>query len=262
MQILSIGDRIRPGRYAVRTRFERSVLLLNGAGRALFVVAPSIGAGPLNLVVDDPATFVAADVLAIPRNRPARRFDSALPRADEGRLRRSLLAVLPRHAPPDSLVSLFFPAGKIPRFQQARDGLFRQALAEIAAGRLAAGVRRIRGCGAGLTPAGDDFLCGWLLACRLRRNVALARRVGKQARGTNPVSNAFLELCAQGRVNAAVKAWLQAPTAARARAVCAFGHTSGADLLCGMWWGLQAPAEFRLPNPKRTVQTARRAVSA
>jgi hypothetical protein len=31
---------------------------------------------------------------------------------------------------------------------------------------------------------------------------------------------------------------LQKPTAARARRVCAFGHTSGADLLCGLFYGL------------------------
>ena len=247
MNVLSRGDRIRPGRYAVQARFERSVLLLDGTGRALFVVDKSIGAGPLNLVVKNPAAFVAAEILAVPRNSPAPRFDSALPRADLARLRRILLSALPRHAPPDSLVSLFFPAGKLPRFQRARDGWFRQALAEIAAGRLAAGVRRLRGCGTGLTPSGDDFLCGWMLACRLRRQAALARRIGKLARGKNSVSNAFLELSAQGRVNVAVKMLLQAPTAARVQRVCAFGHGSGADLLCGMLFGL-GYSEFRIQN--------------
>ena len=238
MRILSSGDRIRPGVYAVRARFARSVLLLGANDRALFVVAPAIGAGPLNLVVADPHAFVSGETLAVPRRRAGPRFDSALPRADLVRLARVLETALPRHAPPDSLVSLFSPAAKLPRVQQARDALFRKAFAQVAAGRLAAGVRLIRGCGAGLTPAGDDFLCGWMLALRLRRQATLAREILKHAQGGNPVSNAFLELAAQGRVNGAVKKLLQTPSPARVRAVCAFGHSSGADLLGGVLWGL------------------------
>ena len=277
MEILSSGDRIRPGVYAVKARFARSVMLFGRGDRPLFVVDESIGAGPLNLVVAQPAIFVAGESLAIgcgskapPRPcavggkvgsptaqggeaRPnhsrteAPRFDSSLPRADRAKLRRVLEKALPRHAPPDSLVSLFFPAGKLPRLQANRDAVFGKAFAHFAAGRLATGVRLIRGCGAGLTPAGDDFLCGWMLACRLRRRVARAREILRQARGRNPVSNAFLELAAEGRVNVAAKKLLQAPSAARVKAVCAFGHSSGADLLAGMLFGL-GYSGFRIQN--------------
>ena len=242
MRIRSIGDQVRPGVYAVRSRFSRSVLLLGEAGRALFVVDPTIGDGPLNVVVADPHAFVPADALDIPRDAEAPRFDSSLPRMDRedrAQLARTLTAALPRHAPPDSLVSLFFPAEPRPRLQQARDAHFQKAFATIAAGRLAAGVRLLRGCGEGLTPSGDDFLCGWMLACRLRRNPAIAEKILKGARGDNPVSNAFLEMAAQGRVNVAVKRLLQSPSSARVKAVCAFGHSSGADLLCGLYWGFR-----------------------
>ncbi|NCD21550.1 MAG: DUF2877 domain-containing protein [Spartobacteria bacterium] len=273
MRILSSGDRIRPGAYAVKARFARSVLLLDMANRALFVVDTSIGAGPLNLVVADPNAFVAGETLAMAPPRRGRRglqqgsgwsrhdpvpvalvprFDSALPRTDRAKLARVLKTALPRHAPPDSLVSLFFPSGKLPRLQENRDALFRTAFAQIAAGRLAAGVRLIRGCGAGLTPAGDDFLCGWMLALRLHRRGALAREILKHARGKNPVSNAFLELSAAGRVHAAMKKLLQAPSPAHVRTVCAFGHSSGADLLCGMLFGL-GYSEFRIQNPEWTA---------
>ena len=254
-----MGDRIRPGTYAVKARFARSVLLLDAKDRALFVVDKSIGAGPLNVVVANPNAFASGETLAIALPRRGRRglqkgsgwsrhdpvpvslgprFDSALPRTDRAKLARVLESALPRHAPPDSLVSLFFPAGNVPRQQANRDALFQKAFAQIAAGRLAAGVRLIRGCGAGLTPAGDDFLCGWMLALRLRRLSARARGILKHALGENPVSNAFLELSAAGRVNVAVKKLLQAPSSARVKAVCAFGHSSGADLLCGMLFGL------------------------
>lgn len=239
MTIRSIGDRVRPGVYAVQTRFSRSVWLRDEAGRTLFVVNPAIGAGPLSLVVDDPPGFVAGETLAVPRRVAAPRFDSALPRLDaaaRAKLRRVLETALPRHAPPDSLVSLFAPVLPLPRLQVARDERFRQAFGTIAAGRLAAGVRLIRGCGGGLTPSGDDFLCGWMLARRLQR--ASTDVILKTALGNNPGSNAFLELAAHGRVNAAVKTLLQSPASARVEAVCTFGHSSGADLLCGLRFGL------------------------
>lgn len=35
-----------------------------------------------------------------------------------------------------------------------------------------------------------------------------------------------------------MKDLLRAPGPARVRAVCAFGHSSGADLLWGLWYGL------------------------
>ena len=238
MQILSMGDQIRPGTYAVRARFERSVLLLDASDRALFVVDRAIGAGPLNLVVADPNGFAAGDTLDISGDFKAPRFDSALPRGDGPALLRTLKTALPRHAPPDSLVSLFAPAKDPAGFQRSRDALFRKAFAHFAAERLAAGVRLIRGCGEGLTPAGDDFLCGWMLALRLRRIAAPIRTILDHARGRNPVSNAFLEMAANGRVNAAVKKLLQAPSAPRVKAVCAFGHSSGADWLCGLRFGL------------------------
>lgn len=242
MKILSMGDRIRPGRYATRARFSRSVLLLDKANHALFVVDRSIGPGPLNLVVAKPHSFVAGDSLGLPRGMKAPKFDSALPRLDRearARLLQILAGALPRHAPPASLISLSPPVPRPPRRQQLRDALFQKAFAHFAAGHLAAGVRLIRGCGEGLTPSGDDFLCGWMLACRLRRRLPPISKILKAARGGNPVSNAFLGMAAQGRVNIAVKNLLQAPSAARVKKACDFGHSSGADLLCGMWFGLR-----------------------
>lgn len=241
MKVLSTGDRIRPGTHAVRARFARSVLLLDGEGRALFVVDRSIGPGPLNLVVADPGAFVAGESLVVPRRAASPLFDSSLPRLapePRARLLRILETALPRHAPPDSLVTLFRPSGAPPRLQASRDALFRRAFAQFAAGRLAAGARLVRGCGEGLTPSGDDFLCGWMLALRLRRRTAPLPAILSAALGRNPVSNAFLEMAAQGRVNIAAKRLLQAPSAARVKQVCAFGHTSGADLLCGLRFGL------------------------
>ena len=241
MKIHSIGDQIRAGTYTVRSRFNRSVLLLGPADRALFAVDHSIGEGPLNLVVSNPNAFVQEDRLHMPPECPAPVFDSKMPLLSEEKrhaLLRVLQSALPRLAPPESLVSLLAPVNHLPRQQQNRDALFQKAFGHVAAQRIADAARLIRGCGEGLTPSGDDFLCGWMLALRLQGNTAQARYLLPHALGQNAVSNAFLEMAAKGRVNGPVKLLLAAPTAARVRTVCAFGHSSGADLLCGMWFGL------------------------
>lgn len=144
MKILSRGDRIRPGRYVLKTRFARSVLLLDEADRALFVVDRSIGPGPLNFVVTDPNGFVSGEALDVAKDPAAPLFDSSMPRVGRAQLLRVLETSLPRHAPPESLASLFFPAPQPPRFQRNRDTLFHAAFAQIAAGRLAEGVRLVR----------------------------------------------------------------------------------------------------------------------
>ena len=241
MKILSIGDQVLPGEYAVKSRSERSLMLFNSSSNALFIVDRSIGEGPLNLVVADPNEFLPGHTLEIPRRKDSPCFDSSMPKLEKD-ARTSLLILLetslPRHAPPDSLISLFAPAKKYPHLQQVRDALFHQAFAQFATQRMAEGVRLIRGCGEGLTPSGDDFLCGLMLACRLRRNWAMAQTILRHALGKNPVSNAFLKMAAKGCVNVAIQHMLESPADAGVKKVCAFGHSSGADLLCGLRYGL------------------------
>jgi len=241
MKILSMGDQVLPGKYTVKEEFERSILLLDSAERAVFVVDRSIGEGPINLMVEDPDTFLEGSSLEIPRLLKVPIFDSALPRLEREErisLRKIIEKNLPKKAASDSLISLFHPVKKMTRLQEARDMIFAHAFKHFEDKRLAEGVRLIRGCGSGLTPAGDDFLCGLMLACRLRRNWAMAQTILRHALGQNPISNAFLDLSAKGRVNIALQKFLTAPTPARMGKVCDFGHSSGADLLCGVRHGL------------------------
>lgn len=105
------------------------------------------------------------------------------------------------------------------------------------------------GRGLGLTPAGDDILCGFgagLAAAgeqelhdRFLAELAKARR----KRHTTAVSEAYLDAMAQGSVNEGICMLLAAAEAdcdlteplRRARA---YGHTSGADMLFGLLLGL------------------------
>jgi hypothetical protein len=104
------------------------------------------------------------------------------------------------------------------------------------------------GLGPGLTPSGDDFLCGFLLAgrCRLDRAPllrALEAEALERLPSTGPVSATFLRCAAEGQASGELRALAQAlrdgagcrePLAA----LCAFGHSSGMDLATGFLYGL------------------------
>lgn len=103
---------------------------------------------------------------------------------------------------------------------------------------------RLVGLGPGLTPSGDDFLCGFMLALRRLGRGDLADRVWSSAAGrletTNPISAAFLEAAWAGSAAAPIIAICDALTAqaseleARLPALDAIGHSSGWDCLAGL----------------------------
>jgi len=137
------------------------------------------------------------------------------------------------------------------------------------AARLAAGCRtgsladavtaaeRLIGLGPGLTPSGDDMLCGLLVAMRRLGHAAgapravwfadwLAATVTYHARtSTTPISATLLHCAARGEASREVLAVLHGLTGRRPLApavhrLLEVGHTSGADLLWGIHAGLSA----------------------
>ncbi len=112
----------------------------------------------------------------------------------------------------------------------------------------------IAGCGIGLTPSADDFLCGVMasvLACAITHGeqnnwlpltAAMAQRAGTR---TNLISAAFLRQAACGQLSSDVLTLvrtffssvlsLRLPSAAMN--VIAFGETSGTDILTGIYFG-------------------------
>lgn len=110
--------------------------------------------------------------------------------------------------------------------------------------RLRAAVRWLLGRGLGLTPSGDDILCGFGAGC-----LALGRRDAHQrlceviasvrtTRSTTYVSEAYLDAMHDGCVNEGILALAQAAEKGRdlgaplAQAMD-YGHTSGCDMLLG-----------------------------
>lgn len=119
------------------------------------------------------------------------------------------------------------------------------ALAQGDLKSVAGAAGRLAGLGAGLTPAGDDFLVGAMLALWSRADPGWAEQAGRallQAAGprTNRISRAWLAAAAAGQAgeawHALVRAMIdQADPAVRQAAgrIIRQGHTSGADALTG-----------------------------
>ncbi len=136
--------------------------------------------------------------------------------------------------------------------QQALLDRARQGAAQLVHGLLAgsivpclAGAKALAGLGAGLTPAGDDFVVGVMLAAWAglygSGAEALCQPIAEAATPwTTTLSAAFLRAAARGECMAQWHVLFEVllcseaqATRAALRALMAIGHTSGADTLAG-----------------------------
>jgi hypothetical protein len=125
---------------------------------------------------------------------------------------------------------------------------------------LSSAVAALVGAGPGLTPSGDDVLCGVLLGLRLHGPASAAlvprlwRQIERRLPATTSISAALLTEAAQGYAVPAVvrltEAMLGADKALVAHAageVLTIGHSSGSDLLGGLLGSLEALAGSPTP---------------
>jgi hypothetical protein len=124
----------------------------------------------------------------------------------------------------------------------------------VAGGPVTALVRRLVGAGPGLTPSGDDVLCGLLLGLRLLGHARSLPRlwdaVVPRLPSTTTLSAALLVEAVQGyalppviELGEALAAADPGGVSVAAARVLAVGHTSGADLMAGLAGCLDALAE-------------------
>ncbi|MGI6171462.1 MAG: DUF2877 domain-containing protein [Butyricicoccus sp.] len=104
---------------------------------------------------------------------------------------------------------------------------------------------RVIGLGIGLTPSGDDFLCGIFAGLRLlgREQDAFSLALHRQAEScldrTNEISAAFLSCALLGQFSQAVCSLPSVPSAEQLmQSFSAIGHSSGMDTLCGILFAL------------------------
>lgn len=287
MRLLSIGDCIVPGRYHLHSRFQHAANFCTG-GHWVFLVDSSVAAGPLNLLCNClPGGRV--DTLIVSGGRimlDGKRIEfHAVPRYNStlsltaAQMDR-LAAALPLIC--SELLTRVEPGSLPAALMTAETGLaaspFQRAFTErilhgvnlLRSGRFSAGAALIRGCGPGLTPAGDDLLAGILLGMRLRiaagerEFLQAANAIFRAAGSTNPFSRVFLRLSNSRRVPAAMKRLIivageacLSEVPAAVEAVTAMGATSGADWLCGLLLSLQRDFTA-VPAGQRDFVRARR----
>jgi hypothetical protein len=234
VKLMSIGDRVRPGAYRIYSRFRRAANFCDGE-RLASLVAPEIGEGPLNLVVErlDPTIshmlrITRDDIYLGAHGIPRRHlpiYDSSLGMTSlrshvspaKERISRALNAwtdVLVNIAPRASLAFLLDGRRMAllhPGFQRTFAEHVTHCVDDLYSGDLVRGVSGLKGCGVGLTPSGDDFLAGFLIGLNAveslhRRDLhAMKRRVYEVARSHNRLSDGMLRLAGDGRVGGKVK---------------------------------------------------------
>jgi hypothetical protein len=206
----------------------------------------------------------AADVVAVRTWRPARvsssQGDESSP-VDAARLRATL--------------ALLGPATEATVLRELTHDVATAALLGRT-GRVGRLVRGLVGAGRGLTPSGDDALCGVLLGLRAAGAPAaawaeVAAAVESSLAATTSLSASLLLAATDGyavpEVVTVVEAVVRGDGAASARAlpgVLAIGHSSGADLLAGLAGTLDVlrRSDLDLPssdNPHPQPEGARRA---
>jgi hypothetical protein len=282
----TLGSEVPRGPFPVRVHsvFRAAVNLRAADGGLLTLLSAEAPDGPRAVRLDSAEDFVslalmagaggafAADAIAL--DRPAGRTPFRVDCAGARRLAAialpalrgdgepwrdgvALLEALQARAATDLRLAPLF--GRAPACGAMGERLTRAALdlgEAVGAGSVAAAgeaAARLVGLGPGLTPAGDDFLCGFVVAghCRAAARPArappLARFVdalGGLLDRTTEVSAAFLGDAIAGRAFRPLAALAEACAGAPASDVdgailslAAVGHSSGLDAATGFFYG-------------------------
>jgi hypothetical protein len=152
-------------------------------------------------------------------------------------------------APRDSLIDIFREAHS-PLIDRVREGasLLRDGIVAVNESECLQGAELLAGLGGGLTPAGDDFVCGVFLWAHIthRGHALLLRAADAIAPKTTILSAAFVRAAARGECMMVWHSFIDALTSTprdmrnllRATdAILKIGHTSGADALAGFLYG-------------------------
>ncbi|MBI3160823.1 MAG: DUF2877 domain-containing protein [Chloroflexi bacterium] len=255
--------------------FTRACNLLDSHDRLLSLVAEPLGNGPFSLVVEEvdftrhiqsgsPVSRASGPLVAgtLQVNWQAARLWSPRPAweaaaarlvsaaAGKAAARTVLLELLRAEAPSDSLAALLHRAD--PQLAASLAARARRGMEDLAhPGKRADAARALAGLGPGLTPAGDDFLLGFMHAFWAHNPAAAAAACQPLADAAAPLTGAlsrvWLRSAARGEAGEPWHRFLKALAdgdqpglLAAAEAILPTGHTSGADALAGFVFGLEA----------------------
>jgi Protein of unknown function (DUF2877) len=230
--------------------FDRACNLINERREVLSIVTPQIGNGPFNLVVEDEVLFpdhltlespifVSANRIIL-GNLNLRTADTKLwsPLPDWEVLHTKKVELI------SQLTSLAIATCR-PSLPISLLSTFSTSIANADSESCPAAARRLAGLGIGLTPAGDDFILGAVLAAWIIHPVEIASVLAKEVTNTaapltTSLSAAWLRSAGKGEAgilwhelfDALISSNPVQIQTARDK-VLATGETSGADALAG-----------------------------
>ena len=269
-----VGARVPPRAGAqVHSVFLRACNIETQAGELITVVSPGSGNLPHGIRCAAPFARLrqgqAANLEGATLRVPAADFMVDLSRAalwngkvaaaSPGLRGAEVQRALRDHAPDQGIAPGLFSSGS-PRsaLERALNARLAQVLPVLArateardAGAVVLALGALVGLGPGLTPAGDDFIVGYLAALwsRAYRDPgiaallrALAAPVGQLSLRTNAISRQMLRDAAQGHFAERLAEVVHCvcgggDVAGSARRALGIGHSSGADTLCGLLFG-------------------------
>jgi hypothetical protein len=269
IEILSYGNQIISGKYKIHSKFNSAVNFFLGDS-FVFLVNEGVGPGPLNIVIKG-ILPIAVKSLEIQDNclflnetklffETDKLYDPTVHLLDFnydnfiqnlGFLERTVNKL----APPLSL-AFVLDSQRRSEFNSSFECEYIRRIDsgvnEILYGNILNGVKNIKGLGPGLTPAGDDFNCGMLIAMYLINLISRAKlqqsmnMIYKEAVGCNLFTNVFL-LCALNglmfyKFRELVNAVLysnEITVNEKTISVLSVGQTSGADQTVGFLIGMK-----------------------
>jgi len=255
---LIIGDLLLHGTFPVHSVFRDVVNFLAG-DVVVSVVRECVGPGPASIVlasaefdlfVQEGGALRALEIsgASFPG---AGVYDSRLDGmtcAEGGAAASALGRLLDRDASGESVWAILQGREEKGGFFGAYAQELRAGVEFLREGAFECGVRLLGGLGIGLTPSGDDFLCGFLAGLHVASGPegafgAASAAVRVAMTGREPLARTLLGFACEARVNGHEKALLGAICRGggfeqELALVLGHGATSGADYCSGLWAGL------------------------
>jgi hypothetical protein len=249
---------VRPFAGRVVGRFERACNLVDGAGRVVALTLPEVGNGPFSIVISgNPGLFdslpINQQAAADARNltigqwqidlKTAKIWEPKLvcpsqPLRLSSTITDSLKALTgwPHSEENSSILSHHLSEAK-----RRLNGALISARANGGVGKIEQAVSQLAGLGSGLTPAGDDYLMGVMVALWLKgQREPLPGIAQVAAPRTTNLSAAFLKAAARGEYLELWHTLAQTLYAGEAEAfsraverIAQFGASSGQEALAG-----------------------------
>src|ERR1035437_775221 len=269
IELISYGNQLSSGKYKMHSKFTSAVNFISG-DTFVFVVNESVGPGPLNIVikgiVPESVNFLEIEDGCLYLNNTKLVFDA-------DKLYDPLIYLLEfnytnfirnlgfleytveKLSPPHSLAFVLDP-GRRSEFTSSFESEYVKRIdlgvQETLFGNILTGVNIIKGLGPGLTPSGDDFNSGILIALNLIEKICSSnlqqsiKLVYQEAVGSNLFTNAFLLCASRGLLFKKFRELINAVlysneniVTKKTESVLSIGETSGADQLVGFLIGMK-----------------------